>query len=175
MTALRYNINTMIEDGTGDVKVGWTLNWDGSDAQKEHQNTGLFNIPRWDQKWRGGFFSCNGFDMTVPEGTVKDLGFDNVWKHLNSIHNESPFHILVWGGDQVIPIVDKSPNRRSILISYLRIFHFSRGGSIWIGITSGATNSQKRHRGKSRNTTSTPMRKVGNARKLERLSKVSPE
>lgn len=105
MTALRYNINTMIEDGTGDVKVGWTLNWDGSDAQKEHQNTGLFNIPRWNQKWRGGFFSCNGFDMTVPEGKVKDLGFDNVWKHLNSVHNESPFHILVWGGDQVIPIV----------------------------------------------------------------------
>lgn len=107
MTALRYNINTMIEDGTGDVKVGWTLAWEGSDGQQQHKNSGLFNIPRWDQKWRGGFFSCNGFDMTVPEGTVKDLGFDNVWKHLNSVHNESPFHILVWGGDQVLSVIQE--------------------------------------------------------------------
>ena len=30
ITAVRYNINTIIEDGTGDVKVGWTLTWEGS-------------------------------------------------------------------------------------------------------------------------------------------------
>jgi hypothetical protein len=96
MTALRYNISTIIEDGTGDEKIGWTLTW-----QNGHESKSAFRIPRWEQKWRGGFFSCNGFDMTVPEGTVKDLGFDNVWKHLNSVHDETPFHILVWGGDQV--------------------------------------------------------------------------
>jgi hypothetical protein len=96
MTALRYNISTIIEDGTGDEKIGWSITW-----QKGHESHGAFHIPRWEQKWRGGFFSCNGFDMTVPEGTVKDLGFDNVWKHLNSVHEETPFHILIWGGDQV--------------------------------------------------------------------------
>jgi hypothetical protein len=96
MTALRYDISTFIEDGMGDEKIGWTLSW-----QDSHKSNGAFRIPRWEQKWRGGFFSCNGFDMTVPEGTVKDLGFDNVWKHLNSVHDETPFHILIWGGDQV--------------------------------------------------------------------------
>lgn len=101
MTALRYNINTQIPDGTGDEKIGWNMVWDGKEKGKEYHNTGVFHIARWDQKWRGGFFSCNGFDMTVPEGTVKDLGFDNVWKHLNSVHKETPLHILIWGGDQV--------------------------------------------------------------------------
>src|SRR5579862_3534147 len=101
MTALRYNISTKIPDGTGDEKIGWSLDWHGKETGKDFQNTGQFHIPKWEQKWRGGFFSCNGFDMTVPEGTVKDFGFDNVWKHLNSVHKESPLHLLIWGGDQV--------------------------------------------------------------------------
>jgi hypothetical protein len=100
MTALRYNLSTKIADGTGDQKISWKLSWNGP-KKGLHECEGLFHIARWEQRWRGGFFSCNGFDMTVPEGTVKDLGFDNVWKHLNSVHKESPFHILIWGGDQV--------------------------------------------------------------------------
>ena len=100
MTALRYNLSTKIEDGTGDQKITWKLSWKGS-KKGALECEGSFHIARWEQRWRGGFFSCNGFDMTVPEGTVKDLGFDNVWKHLNSVHKESPFHILIWGGDQV--------------------------------------------------------------------------
>jgi hypothetical protein len=101
LTALRYNISTTILEGTKDEKVAWTLKWAGTKGN-EHHDTDYFHIPQWDQKWRGGFFSCNGFDMTVPEGTVKSLGFDNVWKHLNSVHNKTPFHVLVWGGDQVL-------------------------------------------------------------------------
>jgi hypothetical protein len=101
MTALRYNINTTIGEGIGDDKIAWTLTWENTTNGDRRQDKGLFHIPRWDQKWRGGSFSCNGFDMTVPEGTVKDLGYDNVWRHLNSVHSESPLHILIWGGDQV--------------------------------------------------------------------------
>lgn len=100
MTALRYNLSTKIEDGTGDQKISWKLSRKGA-KKGTLECEGFFHIARWEQRWRGGFFSCNGFDMTVPEGTVKDLGFDNVWKHLNSVHKESPFHILIWGGDQV--------------------------------------------------------------------------
>lgn len=101
LTALRYNLSTQIPDGVGDEKIKWNLDWEGREKGKEYHETGEFHIARWEQKWRGGFFSCNGFDMTVPEGTVKQLGFDNVWKHLNSIHDESALHILIWGGDQV--------------------------------------------------------------------------
>lgn len=28
-------------------------------------------------------------------------GFEGVWKHLNSIHQNSPLHILSYGGDQI--------------------------------------------------------------------------
>ena len=45
--------------------------------------------------------SHKGFDMYVGEGVVKDFGFDNVWKHMNSIHKASPFHCLILGGDQI--------------------------------------------------------------------------
>lgn len=42
-----------------------------------------------------------GFDETVPQETVELLGFDNVWKHLTSVHKETPMHLLIWGGDQI--------------------------------------------------------------------------
>jgi hypothetical protein len=100
MTALRYNISTKIEDGVGDQRINWSLTWQNA-KRALHDNAGRFFIARWDQKWRGGFFSCNGFDMYVPEASAKDLGFDNVWKHLNSINDLAPLHTLIWGGDQV--------------------------------------------------------------------------
>lgn len=50
--------------------------------------------------WQRLIFS-QGFDESVPQETVELLGFDNVWKHLNSVHKESPMHLLIWGGDQI--------------------------------------------------------------------------
>jgi hypothetical protein len=100
MTALRYNITSKVEDGVGDQRINWSLIWQNAKGDPD-ENTGRFFIARWDQKWRGGFFSCNGFDMYVPEENAKDLTFDNVWKHLNSVNEQAPLHILIWGGDQV--------------------------------------------------------------------------
>jgi hypothetical protein len=94
MRAYRINISIELRDGEGDDEIRWKIDWG------DHSTDGLFRIARYNQKWRGGFFSCNGFDATVPEQTKSDLTFGDVWEHLNSIHNETPLHILLWGGDQ---------------------------------------------------------------------------
>jgi hypothetical protein len=94
MRAYRINISIELRDGEGDDEIHWKINWG------DYTTDGLFRIARYNQKWRGGFFSCNGFDATVPEQTKSDLTFGDVWEHLNSIHDETPLHILLWGGDQ---------------------------------------------------------------------------
>jgi hypothetical protein len=94
MRAYRINISIELRDGEGDDEIHWKIDWGN------HLTNGIFRIARYNQKWRGGFFSCNGFDATVPEQTRSDLTFSNVWTHLNSIHDETPLHLLLWGGDQ---------------------------------------------------------------------------
>ena len=91
-----YRINMAIElrNGEGDDEIGWKIDW------HDHITEGLFRIARYHQKWRGGFFSCNGFDASVSEQKKSKLKFGNVWEHLNSIHAENPLHLLIWGGDQ---------------------------------------------------------------------------
>ncbi|CAF0772633.1 unnamed protein product [Rotaria sordida] len=94
MRIYRINISIELRDGEGDDKICWKINWGN------YSTDGLFHIARYHQKWRGGFFSCNGFDSTVPEQIQSDLKHGNVWEHLNSVHDETPLHILLWGGDQ---------------------------------------------------------------------------
>ena len=94
MRAYRINISIELREGEGDDKIHWKINWGN------YSTDGLFHIARYNQKWRGGFFSCNGFDATVPEQKKSDLTFGDVWEHLNSVHDETPLHILLWGGDQ---------------------------------------------------------------------------
>ena len=96
MVAIRLDLSMPIPNGFGDERIEWELKYNGKVREKN-----VFYIPHWDQKIRGCFFSCNGFDETVPQETVELLGFDNVWKHLNSVHDESPMHFSVWGGDQI--------------------------------------------------------------------------
>ncbi|KAI5480135.1 hypothetical protein MNV49_001795 [Pseudohyphozyma bogoriensis] len=93
--AVRHQLSFKMSDGTGDDKITWTL--EGQDEKE----AGSFVIPHWDQAWRGGFFSCGGFDGYVPEGVVKEFGFDSVWRHMNSVHEQTPFHLMVYGGDQI--------------------------------------------------------------------------
>lgn len=90
----RMNLFIEIRTGEGDEKIIWKIDW--GDKKTE----GTFYIARCEQKWRGGFFSCNGFDAYVPERVVSNLTYSNVWDHLNSIHEETPLHLLLWGGDQ---------------------------------------------------------------------------
>jgi len=96
MVAIRWDLEFNIPDGDGDEVIEWEFKWNS-----QHHEKGRFHIARMDEKWRGGFFSCNGFDETVPEGVVKAFGFANVWNHMNSVHEDVPLHAMIWGGDQI--------------------------------------------------------------------------
>ncbi|CAF1180334.1 unnamed protein product [Rotaria sp. Silwood1] len=94
MRAYRVNLNIELRRGKSDDKVDWTIDWgDG-------ETNGAFYIAQYDQKWRGAFFSCNGFDATVTKEVALGLTYNAVWNHLLSVHEKQPFHLLVWGGDQ---------------------------------------------------------------------------
>jgi hypothetical protein len=94
MRAYKINLSIELRNGEGDDEIGWKINWGN------YITEGLFRIARYNQKWRGGFFSCNGFDASVSDQKKSKLKFGNVWEHLNSIHAENPLHLLIWGGDQ---------------------------------------------------------------------------
>ena len=94
MRAYRMNLRIEIPGGEGDEKIVWQIDWG------DFLSSGAFHIARYDQKWRGGFFSCNGYDASTPKEEALNLNYDNVWNHLHSIHEKSPLHLLVWGGDQ---------------------------------------------------------------------------
>jgi hypothetical protein len=94
LRAYRINLFIEIRAGEGEDKIIWKIDWG------DKKNDGWFYIARRDQKWRGGFFSCNGFDAYVPEQVVSNLTYSNVWNHLLSVHEETPLHLLLWGGDQ---------------------------------------------------------------------------
>ena len=94
LCAYRLNICIDIHSGEGDDQIRWTVDWG------EKKTLGLFHVARLDQDWRGGFFSCNGFDATVSEQVATDLTYCHVWNHLLSVHDEQPLHLLLWGGDQ---------------------------------------------------------------------------
>jgi hypothetical protein len=65
MKALRFDLEIPIPDGTGDLKVGWTLDWN-----EEHRSN-TFHVPKWEQRWRGGFFSCAFALWLVAETDLK--------------------------------------------------------------------------------------------------------
>lgn len=94
LCAYRVHLFIELRDGEGDEKISWKINWG------DKETNGSFIIARRDQKWRGGFFSCNGFDAYVPEQVASNLTYSDVWNHLLSVHEETPFHLLLWGGDQ---------------------------------------------------------------------------
>jgi hypothetical protein len=94
LRAYRVNIFIELRSGEGDDKVIWKIDWG------DKKTDGLFHIARRDQKWRGGFFSCNGFGVAVSKNIPSNMTYSNVWNHLLSVHEETPLHVLLWGGDQ---------------------------------------------------------------------------
>jgi hypothetical protein len=94
LRAYRVNLFIELRPGEGDDKIIWEIDWN------DNKTNGSFFIARGNQKWRGGFFSCNGFDAYVPEQVASNLTYSNVWNHLLSVHEETPLHLLLWGGDQ---------------------------------------------------------------------------
>ncbi|UJR10873.1 hypothetical protein I4U23_015060 [Adineta vaga] len=94
MCAYRINMSIELRSGEGNERINWKVDWG------DKQTNGSFHVARLDGKWRGGFFSCNGFDATVSEQTASNLTYSDVWDHLLSIHDEDPLNLLIWGGDQ---------------------------------------------------------------------------
>eukprot|EP00798_Chlamydomonas_sp_ICE-L_P031952 gene31952-33736_t len=59
-----------------------------------------FYIAGYDQKWRWGFHSCNGFH--VPAAEKKYGGIKKLWKDVLQNHTpKNPLHIMMGGGDQL--------------------------------------------------------------------------
>lgn len=94
MRAYRINLFIQIRQGDMDDQVEWKIDWG------DYSTNGHIFIPQHNQKWRGAFFSCNGFDATVSKQDSLEFTYNTVWNHLLSIHEDNPFHLLVWGGDQ---------------------------------------------------------------------------
>ncbi|CAF1291619.1 unnamed protein product [Adineta ricciae] len=97
LRAYRVNLFIGLRSGEGNERIQWTIQW----GDENEKSNGHFYVPRLEQKWRGGFFSCNGFDAYVPKEVAMDLTCSNVWNHLLSVHDEKPLHLLFWGGDQI--------------------------------------------------------------------------
>jgi hypothetical protein len=71
-------------------------------------NKGLeleFHVPGQKQNMRWATYSCNGFSAGVNaddfRGPGYSSGYDPVWLDLLTKHAETPFHVLVGGGDQL--------------------------------------------------------------------------
>lgn len=99
MTAWRVNLEFSLLENDGDTTISWDVIWPHDDKD-DFVESGHLAIANLQAKWRGGFFSCNGFDATVPVDLAKNLTYTNVWNHLGSVHMEKPLHLLIWGGDQ---------------------------------------------------------------------------
>ncbi|KAF8580672.1 hypothetical protein K439DRAFT_1648118 [Ramaria rubella] len=64
-----------------------------------------FFVPGRDQNMRWAAYSCNGFSAGVNPEDFRGPGFlngsDPVWTDLLEKHSETPYHLLVGGGDQL--------------------------------------------------------------------------
>ncbi|KII89007.1 hypothetical protein PLICRDRAFT_53502 [Plicaturopsis crispa FD-325 SS-3] len=82
--------------GPKEMKVRYSINR-GQDLE--------FHVPARDQNMRWAAHSCNGFSAGVNPDDFRGPGFqsgyDPVWIDLLTKHNETPFHALVGGGDQL--------------------------------------------------------------------------
>ena len=94
LRAYRVNLFIEVRFGEGTDKIIWKIDWG------DEKSDGSFHIARHNEKWRGGFFSCNGFGVVVSKHIPATMTYSNVWDHLLSVHEQTPLHLLLWGGDQ---------------------------------------------------------------------------
>jgi len=88
-----------------------------------NQGPGLeFFVPARHQNFRWAAHSCNGFSAGVNPDDFKGPGFlsgyDPVWLDLLAKHNETPFHILMGGGDQLYcDVIMREPEMQEWLLT----------------------------------------------------------
>lgn len=98
---LRVQLETPMPSGKGVLPISYQCTFQIPSLVVAQQNSGVYHVPHWDEPPKAGFFSCNGFDSSVTEERAQHFGFDDVWKHFNSVHDGTPMHLVVGGGDQV--------------------------------------------------------------------------
>ncbi len=55
-------------------------------------------LPSKDQGWNWGYHSCNGLSAAAD---VKKWAEPELWKDVLAVHQKTPLHALVGGGDQI--------------------------------------------------------------------------
>ncbi len=55
-------------------------------------------LPGKDQGWNWGYHSCNGLSAAAD---VKKWADPELWKDVLAVHQKTPMHALVGGGDQI--------------------------------------------------------------------------
>lgn len=82
--------------GPAEMRVSYSVN-NGQEMS--------FYVPGRGQNMRWAAYSCNGFSAGVNPDDFRGPGFqsgyDPVWVDLLQKHSESPYHVLVGGGDQL--------------------------------------------------------------------------
>ena len=58
-----------------------------------------FFVPGVAQKWRWGYYSCNGFHDHEKEREMG--GIQPLWRDVLHCHEAQPLHVLIGGGDQL--------------------------------------------------------------------------
>ncbi|KAG9007389.1 hypothetical protein FRB94_014416 [Tulasnella sp. JGI-2019a] len=94
-----------------------------------------FFVPGSTQNMRWAAHSCNGFSSGINPDDFKssayETGYDPVWSDLLEKHAESPFHVLVGGGDQIYcdGYVEPQGDAQSICNQFRIMQHHARAGA----------------------------------------------
>ena len=65
-----------------------------------------FYLPSATQSWAWAFHSCNGLSMNAD---TDKWGAPNLWEDVLQVHQRSPMHACVGGGDQVYSVSPPTP------------------------------------------------------------------
>ncbi|KAI5119330.1 hypothetical protein M0805_000560 [Coniferiporia weirii] len=88
----RFSVAVQLEEA--DLKVAYVLILASATSVSESEFQ--FWVPAKDETMRMLFHSCNGFSLGVNED-VKPV----LWKDVLRVHEQTPLHVMIGGGDQV--------------------------------------------------------------------------
>ncbi len=60
-----------------------------------------FHVPGVAEKWRWGFYSCNGLANHPLDINKAEEGVHSLWKDVLHCHQQLPLHAMIGGGDQI--------------------------------------------------------------------------
>ncbi|BDA46401.1 Uncharacterized protein YGR266W [Coccomyxa sp. Obi] len=88
----RFDVSTSLSDSPR--RVEYALDAEGLDKTARYPVA----LPSKDQGWNWGYHSCNGLSAGAD---VKKWAEPELWKDVLAVHQKTPMHALVGGGDQI--------------------------------------------------------------------------